>query len=116
MENFDWQPNPTDPALAKVLSGDIISGNPSSRRVKERGHVCRHCGNITWRSFENGKNARADELNPGSCAFCDKPFGERIGLHRGWLDTQIMPNFNAKAEYLPQWHKPPSLQNERHVR
>lgn len=116
MEAFDWTPNPSDPALAKVLPGDIISGRPSSRRVKERGHACKHCGHITWRSFENGKAAKRDELNPGSCAFCDEPFGERIGLHRGWLDKPMMDGFNPRTAFLPDHHKTPSLQNERFVR
>lgn len=112
--NFDSQPNPNNPRLAEFIPGDLKTS--SGRRVKQRAHVCNKCYHVTWRTFETKTEAAVDELCPEPCEACGESFGDKDRLKKGWIYEPIDSSFNARAAFLPDHHKTPSLQNERFVR
>ena len=112
--NFDNQPNPNNPALAQFIPGELKTS--SGHRVKQRAHVCNKCYHVTWRTFDTRAEASIDELCPEPCEACGESFGDKDRLKRGWIYEEMAPGFNARAAFLPDHHKTPSLQNEKYVR
>lgn len=113
---IDWVPNPSNPALAAAIPGDLKTTS-GGRRLKELGRYCRKCEKVTYIKADIVGVCYEHQMRAFGCPECETPYqGENTGLKRGWIYEEILPGFNARNAFLPDWHRTPELQNEKYIR
>lgn len=116
--SLDWIPNPSNPALASAIPGDLKTTS-GGRRLKELGRYCRKCEKVTYIKADVVGVCYEHQMSAYPCPECENSYyGESVRPKRGWIYTPICEHsgFNPRDAFLPQWHKTPSLQNEKYIR